>query len=319
MDQLLAALITALWGLWKPLRIEDWFDDTTVAGVGAQSAALVRDTLIKQQRASRVYAQTMLRQVNAPVTRLQRPVFLYPRHGALMPDVYERPAREFRRRMKELRGDVRKSWDAAEQRAGTLAETDLRLVANRAERDTYADSPRVAGYRRVVHPELSKSGTCGLCLVAADRFYTVKELQPIHDHCRCTTAPIVKGNDPGLDLNRADLNRIYAAAGGNTRDVLKNVRVKTVEHGEIGPILTKDGQEIKLLGDFEEKTAEQQAKDDAAAAKLSTQWVAALERAIATGKPQQARIGARTYKVPPNPTALAHHKNFLANLARDAA
>jgi hypothetical protein len=30
---------------------------------------------------------------------------------------------------------------------------------------------RVTGYRRVVHPELSRTGTCGLCIVASDQVY----------------------------------------------------------------------------------------------------------------------------------------------------
>lgn len=236
-----------------------------------------------------------------------------------MTQVYQRPAEEFRRNMAVTHGDVVKSLEAAHRRLDTIAETDLRLVANRAERDVYAQSKRVVGYRRVIHPELSKSGTCGLCIVAADRFYTLKELQPMHDRCKCTTAPIVKGSDPGLNLNRADLDRLYAAAGGNTRVELKDIRVKELVNGEIGPILTRAGQEIKILDGFEEKTLKQQRFENKAMRATSTKWVIALEKAKRTGEPVSLALNGSIYQVDANDQALAYHKNLLANLARKAA
>ena len=34
----------------------------------------------------------------------------------------------------------------------------------------------IRAYRRVIHPELSKGGTCGLCIAASDRIYFVDDL-----------------------------------------------------------------------------------------------------------------------------------------------
>lgn len=101
---------------------------------------------------------------------------------------------------------------------------------------------KVIGYRRVIRPELSVTGTCGLCVVAATNWYTVDELKPIHHLCKCVTIPVVSGEDPGFGWNQEDLRRnldqIYGAAGGTTSGkYLKRLRVKITEHGELGPIL----------------------------------------------------------------------------------
>lgn len=101
---------------------------------------------------------------------------------------------------------------------------------------------KVIGYRRVIRPELSMHGTCGLCVVAATNWYTIEDLKPIHNLCKCVTIPVVSGNDPGFGWNQEDLRRnldtIYGAAGGTTYGKsLKRLRVKITEHGELGPIL----------------------------------------------------------------------------------
>lgn len=102
--------------------------------------------------------------------------------------------------------------------------------------------PKVIGYRRVVRPELSMHGPCGLCVVAATNWYTKSSLQGIHHLCKCVTLPVTADQDPGFRWNQEDLRRhldtIYGAAGGSTRGKdLKRVRVKITEHGELGPIL----------------------------------------------------------------------------------
>lgn len=100
---------------------------------------------------------------------------------------------------------------------------------------------RVVGYRRVLHPELSRTGACGLCLVAADRLYTVAELMPIHAACKCEVSPVTevagKVEDPGAALNQADLNRVYAAGGGTDAASLKRVKVRIDKHGELGEVI----------------------------------------------------------------------------------
>lgn len=122
------------------------------------------------------------------------------------------------------------------QRATVMAETDVDL-AMRAQTARFTEVHHLR-YRRVIHPELSTSGTCGLCVAASDRIYHKGQLMPIHDRCKCTVLPIVGAKDPGHSLNQADLSRLYAAAGGTGADKLKRVRVKERHHGELGPLLT---------------------------------------------------------------------------------
>lgn len=108
---------------------------------------------------------------------------------------------------------------------------------------------RVVGYRRVLHPELSKTGVCGLCLVAADRRYAVAELMPIHALCKCEVAPVVEAGgaveDPGKALNRADLDRVYSAGGGTDAALLKRVRIRIDEHGELGEVIAPASQRTR--------------------------------------------------------------------------
>lgn len=114
------------------------------------------------------------------------------------------------------------------------------------EKDALATAPKgekVIGWRRVVRPELSMHGSCGLCVVAASQWYTKFDLQAIHHLCKCITLPVTKSSDPGLRWNaedfRRNLNEIYGAAGGTTSGKkLKQIRVAVREHGELGPMLT---------------------------------------------------------------------------------
>ncbi len=151
---------------------------------------------------------------------------------------WDRPGREFRRLriagLSELDAEIR-----AEARAVNLASMDLALADRAAfhDRMTSAHGGRVVGFRRVLHPELARFGVCGLCVVAADRVYRAEQLLPLHNGCNCTVAPVTDTKDPAGKLNAADLSALYEAAGSNTRADLQRIRVKTVQHGELGPIL----------------------------------------------------------------------------------
>ena len=106
-------------------------------------------------------------------------------------------------------------------------------------------APKIIGYRRVIHPEFSKTGTCGLCIVASSRFYTKAELMPLHDLGKCTISPMTATQDLGLKLNEDDLAKIYDAAGSTYAEDLKKITVQINEHGELGPILTKKGDHFR--------------------------------------------------------------------------
>lgn len=146
-------------------------------------------------------------------------------------------------------------------RIEAAAHTDVTLAVraqyDKALRD--GRNVRPEGWRRILRPELSKSGPCGLCVVAADRIYSIGELEPLHNGCVCDILPIIDGQDPGLLLNRDDLDRIYAAAGGTggEKTVLRNgrpvrvspglqaIRVALTEHGELGPVLVDARQNFR--------------------------------------------------------------------------
>lgn len=134
-------------------------------------------------------------------------------------------------------------------RAQTLADTDIALAMREASRQVLTEAAQeldVRGYRRVIHPELSRTGVCGLCAAAAGnpRPYQAEEQLPFHEHCRCEVLPILgdpdaEGGvlDPGAVMNRADLAALYEAAGGTAGERLKRVRYRLDEHGELGMVL----------------------------------------------------------------------------------
>lgn len=144
--------------------------------------------------------------------------------------------------------------DVAHRRAlvriEAVAQTDVTLAVREQVRRTLGRIRGVTGYRRILHPELTESGPCGLCVVAADRVYHVEDLHPLHDRCVCGVLPIIGNLDPGLVLNSNDLDAIYGAAGstgGGRRQggALKKIRVALAEHGELGPTLVDADQRFR--------------------------------------------------------------------------
>jgi hypothetical protein len=128
--------------------------------------------------------------------------------------------------------------DRGGRRLDTMLDTDIALAARDAAHSVLTRSERITGWRRVLRPEMSRSGPCGLCMVAADRIYHRGDLLDMHDGCCCLPMPITRSLDPGQQLNAEDLDQIYSAAGGRTdRAALQRVRIATREHGELGPRL----------------------------------------------------------------------------------
>jgi hypothetical protein len=125
------------------------------------------------------------------------------------------------------------------QRADVMVRTDLALARRLQSRETLEGNQRVYGYRRVVHPELSRTGTCGLCIAAANRRNSREDLMPLHQRCKCTVLPITAGNDPGgafdQDKKFADA---YGLALSNRAADLKEVRVRYEWNNELGPTLS---------------------------------------------------------------------------------
>lgn len=143
--------------------------------------------------------------------------------------------------------DIISPVDAAVQRVLDVAKQDGQLVLrNQSQAFMEQNEDKgITGYRRVIHPERSKGGTCGLCIAASDVKYHVKELLPLHQTCFCTTSPIFGELDPGNSLNNLDLATLYKQAGGSTNAAdLKKTRYQVDAHGELGPVLVPHGKSI---------------------------------------------------------------------------
>lgn len=171
-------------------------------------------------------------------------------------DVYGRLADKYRWEQISRGASHEDALEKVIARAEAAIDTDIALAVREQETHT-ARRLGVKLYRRVLHPELAESGlSCGLCIVAADRVYSVERFKrELHDHCHCEMIPIDGDSDPGLQLNEDDLASLYRAAGtaigregqevtsGAKAQLgaLRRVRVGITEHGELGPILVKVG------------------------------------------------------------------------------
>lgn len=227
------------------------------AAVASQAALLAQSSEAAQQLMVGVFSRYVaeLTALLRDSPRIEVPkVGLAPvRNGADPVRVHSRPAYVFRETF-ALTGDEYAAQEKAFDRAMQLIETDIMLASRQVQMDAM-EALQVTTYRRVLRPELSETGPCGLCVVAANRRYTIKDLLPIHGRCKCETVPIVGDVDPGITLNQDDLQRIYDAAGSTNRRDLKRVRVQVNEHGELGPVLTVRGQKFTGPDDLTDNIA----------------------------------------------------------------
>lgn len=236
-DAIVLRLVRLLLGLWRPF--DGWYDGDLVTARSARSASLVEAASAQTFLLAREYVRQLEMLDGRPAPALTRAEPTYPRTNTTALDVYTRPAEQYRYAASQ--GETPEAaLEAATERVEKTATMDL--AASR--RDGYDDALRAAGrttYRRVLHPERSKGGACGLCVAASTNVYTVGELLPIHDGCNCGVAASAPGADPADVLNGIDLKALYALAGSTGADDLANVRYRVDEHGELGPVLHRDG------------------------------------------------------------------------------
>lgn len=135
-----------------------------------------------------------------------------------------------------------KRWAPVLEHPETLDQSTVETLAREEITSAVADglrrgasaTPKVIGYRRVIHPEMSLGGTCGLCAVASLSVYKHGNLKRIHDNCNCQVLPITRMADPGSLLNKADLKSVYDAAGGTADGwTLKQARIRFTQDGEM--------------------------------------------------------------------------------------
>lgn len=278
-ERLGAALLRVFRGLDPQSR----YDDAAVDRYARQAAMLSRTA----QTAAGGATQQFLRQILAELGTVPagRRLDLPQQIRSVDPvEVYQRPVRDVRRLVVQGLDEV-DAVTRAESRLQLIGETDVSLAVRETTRRVLAAADKVTGYRRVIHPELSQGGTCGLCIVAADRIYRVDNLMPIHDRCRCEALPIVQGKpDPGLALNRGSLTELYRAAGSTSAADLKRVRVQEVQHGELGPVLTN--------ARHDNATSEQVARRATSAGDIRVNPRAVLTSALETISALEARQAA---------------------------
>jgi hypothetical protein len=323
---LLTKLLKYLLTVRKPQkqRYADW---TMAESTIAQTLPVLDSYLHQQRLLSRTYATQVLRDLDAAPRTLPRLEDVYPRSGVTAFEVYKRPVETF-----WYEGQKGATPEEAERKADerffALLEQDMALARRDETQKVYASSKKVIGRRRILHPELAlvTHHSCGLCIAAATRFYTVDELLPLHGGCHCTDAPILEGEkDPGLRLNREDLDKLYAAAGSTAAADLRRIQVEINEHGELGPILTRKGQEFrdskeanalserKTFAPFTKPTLEQQKASWASMRDTSQRAIEKLREAKASGASTVNFGGkySRDVPIPDVDKAIAYHQDLI--------
>lgn len=258
--RLVEAYVTSAWKMWMSLSPADWWNDAITQGAAANLTARYMAFIERMRRLGASYADIMLRLVGAeskpeppefevvrdntdPWKMMVRPVETYRELAVKEPTI--RPE-SWDRMQQSVESSVTHWLEESRRRLEDIIDTDTMLALNRTALECYR-SAGVKRYRRVIHPELSRTGTCGLCVVAADRVYTIKDLMPLHSNCHCTVLPITAKHDPGLRLNKDDLEAIYKKAKGSTKGAdLRQVRVLTLSNNEIGPVLS--AKDVKPRG-----------------------------------------------------------------------
>lgn len=220
-----------------------WYSAAAVAAVAREMASLSnasQNMIVGSAQAYIGNVVAILRGTKVSIPAIDLPPI---RNGAPLELVHTRPAERYKKGV--ATGMTPEQAEAlAVYRAGDLQVQDMSLV----EREAQQYQMRQLGitqFRRVVRPELSKTGSCGLCIVASDVIYNAAVLMPMHDRCKCLTIPIIGDLDPGNSLNGRDLGDFYTGLKSTQADELKKTRYEVNEHGEYGPTLTSYGQHFR--------------------------------------------------------------------------
>lgn len=342
---IIAVLLKQLLALWLPFTW--WGRPDMVNAAAAASAVHVDAANRRARRLARAFMIRQLEMLDAMPSTLPPIEDTYERGGTPIVEVYKRPARQLEHLVREQRKSIEREtgtlppWPDGidpdvmrqfEERLTSLVEDDLAATARDEAQKVMWSAPEIIGYRRVIHPEFSKTGTCGLCVVASSRFYTKAELMPLHDKCKCTISPLTKTRDLGLRLNREDLDRIYAAAGSNYAEDLKRITVQIREHGELGPILTRKGHHFRDVDEvnrdskrrtykqFRQQTIEDTRDQWASMRATSERSIQILEDAKRAGTNLVDMTGSgRIVPVKDIDKAIEWHRSLIARAAANAS
>lgn len=243
-DQVFAQVAALLQAFTK------WYDDLAVRRLAKQITDVVQAGQRTMAAVEDGYLSMVLSsQAGQSVKPVGQVVVDDLRNGVDPVQVYERLGEQFRY-SRSVGDDEVQALQATLTRAEVMADTDITLAARAQDQKVMQATSLAVGYRRVIHPELSKGGTCGMCIAASDRVYKKSELLPIHARCHCTVSPIMRGGgDPGSSLNNLSLDQLYRDAGGTQAEALKRTRYKVDEHDELGPVLVPKTDYLHKVSD----------------------------------------------------------------------
>jgi len=282
--------------LWASLSPQDRYNDARVAEFVAQAAQIVQQGRVATADVTDAYLSEVFSLMGVKPSTVALDITDQPR-GIPLEEEMLRGVKDFRR-FRSAGMDELVASERALARDLAIADYDLNMAMRDAAHQRItapqpaspgtpkapAERRGTLGYRRVVRPEASTSGVCGLCMAASDRVYREKPL-PLHDNCKCEILPVADV-DPGRLLNMDDIKAAYAAAKGNDRDSLKYVRFQVNEHGELGPVLVRKGRAFKDPAKVRKETGvpmDDQAKA-AAHLRVLEPLLASTERRAAAGE-----------------------------------
>jgi hypothetical protein len=246
-----AFLLRQLAALWAAPN-DAFYDGDLVLARAARSATLVESgqKAVRQQTLSYMkFVYQQFDDLQFPTDEELEAINDDLLERAIQPlEEWNRPAEQYRY-ARSLGATEEEAAQIAFKRVDELGDLDMQLAMRKEANKILSATPKVTGYRRILHPELAESKqSCGLCIAASTRVYKKKKLLPIHDHCHCGIMPIVGDEDPGDQFNQDDLNALYELAGGNSGQALSRVRYRIDEHGELGPYLVEQGAKNRSAG-----------------------------------------------------------------------
>lgn len=233
----------------------DWYDSAAITRYAKDVAKLVETSQRQAADLTNAFQARVLTELTGRTATPVRRVDVTRLRGIDHDSVYGRVADEYRFNKSQGK-TAAEAQDLALERAEQLADMDVTLAVRKQEHAFVSAKKTVLYYRRVIHPELAKSGaSCGLCIVASTRVYSKGDLKPIHFRCNCVTLPVTDRKfDVGAVINDDDLQNLYEDAGSNRARALKETRYSVHEHGELGPVLTYKGNRWRGPADVREDT-----------------------------------------------------------------
>ncbi|KAA8829330.1 hypothetical protein [Bifidobacterium tissieri] len=266
LTRLVDEFVRQAWIIWRSLTPGDWWNDGVTQAAAGRTALLELSMIAQARRLGISYAENVLRAIGVTPGGTGADLVL-PRLGDVTPwDVMLRTATAYRSSAVKNPTVRPTEWpDADSVNSKTVQEwidaafNDLKLNAGddahsamtQSSLRKFSDSG-VDGYLRVLHPELSRTGSCGFCAVLSTRTYSTRHLMPVHRNCKCGVAPFTGDTmdiGDGYQLNYDDLQKVYDAAEANagydldSRDkvmLMMQQRVTFRPNGELGQVIDRN-------------------------------------------------------------------------------